>query len=92
MESDGVACRYLWNSGFWTRNCRCSDRPFIYGPTLFETSARLRLRQKATVVVACLFGGNNIKQIYAIEILVTVGALVLLILFYDNIWNSQHME
>ena len=59
---------------------------------MLETIARLRLREKAAVAVACLFGDNNIKQIHAIEILVTVGALVLLILFYVNIWNSQHME
>ena len=83
MESDVVACRYLWNSGFWTRNCRCSDRPFIYEPTLLETIARLRLQQKATVAVACLFSVYNIKQIHAIEILVTVGALVLPILYVD---------
>ena len=83
MESDVVACRYLWNSGFLTRNCRCSDRPFIYEPTLLETIARLRLRQKATVAVACLFSDNNIQQIHAIEILVTVGALVLPILYSD---------
>ena len=83
MESDVVACRYLWNSGFWTRNCRCSDRPFIYEPTLLETIVRLRLRQKATVAVAYLLSDNNIKQIHAIEILVTVGAFILLILYGD---------
>ena len=64
----------------------------MYGPTLLEPIARLRLRVKATVTVVCLFGDNNIKQIHAIEILVTVDALILLILFYVNIWNIQHME
>ena len=92
VELDVVACRHIWNSRFLTRNCRCSGKNFMYGPTLLEPIARLRLREKATVAIACLFGGNNIKQIHAIEILVTVGALVLLISFYVNIWNSQHME